>query len=399
MQDLLRRAVLVPLIAMLAVQTMTSMADLSVPVLAPAAAPDIGVAPTFIGVWMAILYGAAMASGLATGVFVARFGAFRICQIALVTAATGLIAFASSYPFLAFASAVLLGGAYGTVNPATAPVVARCTPVRWRPLAFSIKQSGVTAGGMLAGFAAPLLAGLWGWVGAAVCLAAVFASAAVLLLPARRFIDNEPPAATTGAKRPISIIAPLKLIIADRPLAALTVAAFLFSGIQVCLFSFFAVYMAHGLGMSLVAAGAAYAALQAGGIGGRLLWGVVADRFLSSHRLLMLLGVMTATGMVLVGAGWAQPLIILVSIALGASAFGWNGVYLSEVARLAPPDRVGEATGGAQFFFFGGAVSVPPVFGGIIELSGGYPAAFYAAAAMSLCASVAIALSRPRKAA
>ncbi|MCG8546994.1 MAG: MFS transporter, partial [Alphaproteobacteria bacterium] len=116
-------------------------------------------------------------------------------------------------------------------------------------------------------------------------------------------------------------------------------------------------------------------------------------------RLLMLLGVMTATGMVLVGAGWAQPLIILVSIALGASAFGWNGVYLSEVARLAPPDRVGEATGGAQFFFFGGAVSVPPVFGGIIELSGGYPAAFYAAAAMSLCASVAVVLSRPRKAA
>jgi len=44
------------------------------------------------------------------------------------------------------------------------------------------------------------------------------------------------------------------------------------------------------------------------------------------------------------GPGW---LALPVAIAFGATASGWNGVFLAEVARLAPDGRVAEATGAA----------------------------------------------------
>jgi hypothetical protein len=64
------------------------------------------------------------------------------------------------------------------------------------------------------------------------------------------------------------------------------------------------------------------------------------------------------------------------SAAFGATAIGWNGVMLSEVARLAPANRVGAITGAAGFVTFGGVMSGPPVFALIAALTGGYRASF-----------------------
>ncbi|MCQ4313022.1 hypothetical protein NAV33_14090, partial [Pseudomonas stutzeri] len=54
----------------------------------------------------------------------------------------------------------------------------------------------------------------------------------------------------------------------------------------------------------------------------------------------------------------------------GATAIGWNGVYLSEVARLAPPGTAGLYTGGTLFFTYFGVVAGPPLFALIAEASG-----------------------------
>jgi len=75
-------------------------------------------------------------------------------------------------------------------------------------------------------------------------------------------------------------------------------------------------------------------------------------------------------------ADWPLPAVILMSALFGASAVGWNGVYLAEVARLAPPDQVGAITGGTQFFTFIGALAAPPLFGLIVGLAGSYGKAY-----------------------
>jgi hypothetical protein len=52
-----------------------------------------------------------------------------------------------------------------------------------------------------------------------------------------------------------------------------------------------------------------------------------------------------ALATVLVGAALPIPALGVLTFLFGLCASGWNGVYLAEVARLAPPGRAGEATG------------------------------------------------------
>lgn len=77
---------------------------------------------------------------------------------------------------------------------------------------------------------------------------------------------------------------------------------------------------------------------------------------------------------------WPTAAIAVVCAAFGATAIGWNGVYLAQVARLAPPGKAGEATGGSLVFTYGGALFGPPVFTFVVAAGAGYPAAFVAAA-------------------
>jgi len=80
--------------------------------------------------------------------------------------------------------------------------------------------------------------------------------------------------------------------------------------------------------------------------------------------------------------------LVLLGTLYGASAVGWNGVYLAEVARRAPDGQVGAATGGTQFFTFFGALSGPPVFAGLVWLTGGYKWGFAVFALLPLAVGV-----------
>ena len=64
--------------------------------------------------------------------------------------------------------------------------------------------------------------------------------------------------------------------------------------------------------------------------------------------------------------------ILATSAVFGATAIGWNGVMLSEVARLAPSNRVGAITGAFGFVTFGGVMGGPPVFALISAVTGDY---------------------------
>jgi hypothetical protein len=91
--------------------------------------------------------------------------------------------------------------------------------------------------------------------------------------------------------------------------------------------------------------------------------------------------------------GWPLAALLAVAAALGATAIGWNGVYLAEVARLAPAGRAGLATGGCLFFTFVGVVVCPFLFGVLQRASGSYALCFAAAAGVCALAAAALGLS------
>jgi MFS family permease len=126
------------------------------------------------------------------------------------------------------------------------------------------------------------------------------------------------------------------------------------------------------LKLDLIAAGVLLATAQAGGLTGLLLFGLVATRYLSAWATLIALGLAMSGCSALVafvdlGASW--PSLLVIAFAFGVTASGWNGVYLAEVARLAPEGRVGEATGAALMFGFAGLILGPLVMAGVAPVA------------------------------
>ena len=102
------------------------------------------------------------------------------------------------------------------------------------------------------------------------------------------------------------------------------------------------------------------------------------------------LGIGTAIGLALltqVSIEWPFERLALLATALGACAFGWNGIMLSQIATLAPPGRAADATGGMQFVMFAGVAVFPTVVALLIELSGGYTQPYLLLAALAVVGS------------
>jgi len=112
---------------------------------------------------------------------------------------------------------------------------------------------------------------------------------------------------------------------------------------------------------------------------------------------LALLGGLMAAGAAataMFSAAWPLAAMLVVIAALGATAIGWNGVYLAETARVAPAGQAGLATGGCLFFTYVGVVCCPFLFGLLQRASGSYALCFAAAAAAYAMVAAALVLRR-----
>ena len=390
MRELLQTKVRIALPAMLAIQSFGTMCSFAAAVVAVQAAGDLGVKATNIGIYMAVLYIAGMLAGLGAGSFLARFGVIRICQAALLAAALGLwLAGAIPLWWMALASAALIGIAMGPLNPASSRILARHAPERWQPLVFSLKQTGTPMGGMLAGLLLPPLMALYDWRIAVVAITMLPLLTIVGVQCIRNDLDDD-----RDPRYPISlagVIDSLHVIVASKPLITLAAAGYFYTFTQMAILAFMVIYLEEANGLSIEFAGAIFAIIHGSAIPARIFWGAIAGRFLRSWVLLGLIGVMMSFSIVSMSfftTAWPFWLTALIAVMLGASTNGVLGLLLSEFARLAPPNKVGEAAGGGQFFLFFGIVSGPPVFGAMVEFGGGYTNAFYLIAVASLAAGV-----------
>ncbi len=386
---MLGKDVTIPLCVTLAVQSMVSMVAVTIPVLAPSAAPAIGISATYAGIYVSLIYIGGMLSSLWSGNFIHRYGALRVSEICLALAGIGLIctSFASIQAMIF--SAFIIGLGYGPVTPASSHILARTTPAHMRSFIFSLKQTGVPIGGVLAGALVPTLVILLGWRQAAVVVGAVCVLLILFIHPARNRLDRDRQPAQKISLA--GVLQPLRLVLRHSGLRRLCVISFLFAGMQLCLFTYLVIYLTEDIGMAFVAAGFTMSAAQMAGTIGRIIWGTIADHYLKPRLLLGLLGVGMSLGAVataLMDADWPTWSIVAVIILFGATAIGWNGVYLAEAARLAPPGKVGDATGGTLFFTFLGVVLGPPLFGLVASATESYSMAFAFFALLTLAGGV-----------
>ncbi|MGH8738706.1 MAG: MFS transporter [Burkholderiales bacterium] len=389
------RPIALPLAATLAVQTLVALAVYCAPVMAPVAAPALGVPPSTIGYFVALVYAGSMLGSVTSGGWVARFGPIRVSQIGLLLSLVGLALGASAWLPLVALGAVVIGLGYGPATPASSYILARASPPGLVALTFSIKQTGVPLGGAIAGVLVPVLIHALGWRESALAIGLACLVLAFAVEPVRARYDRG-----LNRKAPISLrsaFAPVALVLRERRLKEMALTSFVYGGVQITLVSYLVTFLTDAFALRLVLAGLVMAVSQVASVIGRVLWGVVADRALSRRRMLGLLGIgMGISAITTLAAGPQWPLWLLFTYAavFGATAVGWNGVYLAEVAHLAPQGQTSQATGGCLFFTFLGVVITPLLFNVVLSLDGSYAVAYAIFGLPSLAIGARLLLAR-----
>jgi MFS family permease len=352
---------------------LVSTAVYCVPVMAPAAAPALGLAPAAVGYFVTAVYLGSMVGTVAAGAWVGRFGPILVSQAGLLLCLLGLAIASTAMLPAVLVGALLLGLGYGPATPASSAILARAAPPHMLALTFSIKQTGVPLGTAIAGAAVPVLVLALGWQRAALIVGAACALCAAALVPIRGRYDTARNRAVPASLR--SAFSPVGLVMRDPTLRELSLVSFVYGGMQITLLAYLVIFLVESFSLSLVLAGMVMAVSQVTSVAARIAWGIFADRLATRRVTLGILGVgmgLTALSALAAKPDWPLWALFAFAMAYGATAVGWNGVFLAEIARLAPRDRVSDATGGSAFFTFLGVVVTPPLFHAVLGLTSSY---------------------------
>lgn len=362
------------LLVTLAVQIQASLIVFTPPILAPDAQQDIGVSAAAVGLVTALIYLASVPSALISGLLVSRIGAIRVSQLCILFASTGIILISTGDPLIIVIGALVVGIGYGAVTPSSSTVLADQAPENVRSLIFSIKQSGVPIGGAIAGTLVPFLIYRFGWREAAIITGLIGFFVIVLAQLIQKKIDR-PTLGSPELAQSLSLIKPIKFVFADRKLRELAVSSFAFSGMQMSLGSYLVVMLTEQAQLTVAVAGYALSVAMIAGVIGRLFWGGLADYGISPRRVLGFLGFLmglSASAICFVNSEFSITLVYVLAFFFGASAVGWNGVYIAEVARIAPTGQTGMATGGSLAMTYSGVVLLPTSFWLIYLITNSY---------------------------
>ena len=387
-----------PSAMMLSVAVVSALVLNAVPILAPVAAEALSFSPEWIGYFISIVYVAGMLSALVSGNFIVRYGSIRVSQLGLALCALGLALVASGNLALIVLGALIMGIGYGPISPASSHVLGRTTSPERRSLAFSIRQTGNPIAGFLAGLAIPVLVVVTGWQITLFLVAALSMVFIWVAEPFRQELDNDRLATSPFSLSQIT--QPIKLVFMNRDLRELGIVSFVFCGLQMILTSYLVTYLTLEINISFVAAGFVLAMTQLVSVFARVFWGWVADRFLSPRKVMVILGVTMAACAVLTGiltATWSYGFIMLLMTIFGASAIGWNGVYMAEVARVSPPGMIASTTGASLFFTYLGGIVCPSGFAFVIMATKSYQYGFIIFGLLALVVSLNLLFSKKQR--
>ena len=392
----MNRILIVALVAMFFQQTFATLAKNVIPIVAPAALPDLGLSAAYVGYYIGFSAFVQIFIMLSCGNYIRRFGGLRISQAGLVCVGIGLTCAASGllWPFLITAVALTMGTASAT--PASSQILARVTPSKHAPMVFSAKQTAVPFGIMIAGLLLPFFVIHLGWQGAMLAVGGICVGFAIILEPTRKELDQDRDPDASLSPQGIKFV--ITTIIRSPDLRALAIAMFAFVGLQISYTAFLILFLTEKLGYSLTEAGGLFAMATLIGLPARMLWGYVASVWSTPWRILSALGFIMSAASIATGfysPEWHYAQILAVAVVVTATALGWHGVLLSEVARLAPAGHAGGMTGGVLTFSALGQIVIPLSFSAILTLTDSYSYGFIMAGIPPALIGVMLLIQKP----
>jgi len=345
-------------------------------VIAPAIIADLRIAAAWVGIFFGLTAASSLVAQLGCGSFIVRHGALRMSQISLFMLAGGTALAALGTPAALVLSAIITGAGGAISTPASSHLLSRVASQRYLPLVFSIKQTAVPAGMLLAGAFGPLLTEWKDWRFTMLLSAALCAVFVLMLQPLRRMFDDDRDPARRF--RISDFKSTLTAVLATRGLRTLSFACLAFNGMQATITAYFVVYLTT-IGYTPVAAGFLFSVAVAVAVPGRIVWGWLGSSFVSPRTMMAVLAFGMAGSVALLalcGPSWPTLLVGLIACALSATALSWHGILLAETARAAPDGMRGGVTGGVLAFGQVGALVMPLVYSGLLDWTGSYGIGF-----------------------
>ena len=363
--------------AMFLQQTFVALGRALPAVIAPAIITDLAIDATWVGIYFGLTAAASLVAQLGCGSFIVRHGALRMSQVSLVMTAAGTALMALGTPLAIFLSAIICGSGGAVSTPASSHLLSRVASPQYLPLVFSIKQTAVPAGLLLAGLLGPVLTEWKDWRYTMLLSAAGCAAFTLMLQPLRRTFDTD--RVPTRSFRLSDFKSTLTAVLATPGLRALSFACLAFNGLQATVTAYFVVYLTT-IGYTPVAAGFLFSVAVAVAVPGRIVWGWLGSTHVSPRRMMVGLafGMAGSTALLaLSNAAWPTLVVGLIACVLSATALSWHGILLAETARAAPEGMRGGVTGGVLSLGQVGALALPLIYSGLLEFTGSYGIGFF----------------------
>jgi sugar phosphate permease len=108
---------------------------------------------------------------------------------------------------------------------------------------------------------------------------------------------------------------------------------------------------------------------------GRVMWGMISDRFFSGDRqkpliLLSMMGFFCVISLSVLPSGAPFYLCVVLSAGLGITFLGWNGLVITYIAELAGTAIAASVVGVSSSIGFIGVISGPLLFGYLVDRYG-----------------------------
>ncbi len=363
----------------------------SVLAMAPVLTREFGLGAAEFGFLITAYYGAQAVGSLPAGGLVDRLGVGRalvVCHGIMVTAAL-VLSQATGFP-MALAALALMGIGYSISNPATARGVFDWFPPERRATAMGIKQVGVPLGGILAAGNGALVT-LVAWHQIMLGVAGLILISGVLCLLLAR-LPHVAPSETRSHP-----LANIREVTKDWNLNRFVILNGFYNFGQTNFFTFLTLFMRDAALASQPVASLCVGVAQVSSAVARIGWGVVSDTLFRGRRKGLTVGLGAAAAvflglMVFVGPRWGIPLGLGLALLLGVTIASFAPLAQTLSVEATEPRLAGSAMGYNMLGTHLGGMAGPPIFGAIVDATGGYGAGWMVTAAVVLAGTLMLAL-------
>jgi len=302
------------------------------------------------------------------------FGEKKILVTGGVMAGLSIMIASQSPSFGVLLGLLLLTGLWSASStPAGSKAIMTWFPYSMRGFAIGVRQTGVASGGFLAALILPVVAIHSNWRWSLIFAGAISIVTALVCMLLYRESKQPSPDAPIKHPKPAKI----KTMLRNKSILWASIGATAFVGAQFIIIGYIQLFLQSRLSLPVAITAYFLAIAQLSGVAGRILWGVISDRYWAGARkpVMMIIGMIIALmslSMLLIRPGVPLWLVAVDIAVFGFSAIGWNGIWIALLSELVDKDHSGTAVGMGMTVLQIGVLIFPFLFGWLIDWFGSY---------------------------